>query len=259
MADSGWIWGVWRSSSSPHPPSPPPGPVQGPDGWVPAIRAEQRDVQRQESCAQAQALRPPSPLPTSDEASLDAGSAAMAAGPEQRRINVHARGGGGDGCGSLAETTGLQASWMHYSSAHRQWWPRGGPRAAEKELQPPPLPPPRPRPCHPLPPLQVLSQCEPEASPESAESQDSPSATLSTVCPFPHGSQTPCGCSPNEFSLVNKHVLCRYCIPSAHKHASLVDPTDWGGVREAERRQAEAGERDEAGGIQCGVTEAQRD
>lgn len=109
-------------------------------------------MQRQESSAQAQALRPPSPLPTSDGASLDAGSAAMAAGPEQRRINVHARGGGGGGSGSRAETTGLEASWMHYSSAHRQWWPRGGPRAAEKELHPPPLPLPRPRPGHPPPP-----------------------------------------------------------------------------------------------------------
>lgn len=121
--------GVW-SSSSPTPPPTPSRllPLDQPRVLVAAFQADQPDVPQQQSSSPA--LRPPRPLPTSGVASLDAGSAVMAAGPERRRINVHARGGGGSG----AETTGLQASWMHYSSAHRQWWPRGGTMAAERSF-----------------------------------------------------------------------------------------------------------------------------
>lgn len=94
-------------------------------------------------------------MPTSGVVtSLGAGSAAMVAGPEQRRINVHSRGGGG----SSAETTGLQASWMHYSSTHHQWRPRGGPKVAEKELHFSPLPPMGLSQAIPLPHLQVRPQ-----------------------------------------------------------------------------------------------------
>lgn len=157
----------------------------------------------------------PRRLLTSGVVSLGAGSAVMAAGPEQRRINVHSRGGGGNS----AETTGLQASWMHYSSAHHQWRPRGGPSAAEKELPPPPFP-------------SLWASPWPSPSPTS---QSSPSTCnggltgrissvqfpkVSELSPKSIQSQPPntTWLKPKLIHSIDEHFLCTYCMPSTHKH-----------------------------------------